>query len=143
VERVIYCDAPVAIPAHRAMAVALDASVILIGLALFAGIYYFAGGELIFNARTAPLMIGIAAVFMLFYRVLWCLANGDTAGMRWAHLKLVNFDGRSPDRRHRLYRMGWSVLSLLAAGLGVLWVLVDEETLTWHDHMSKTFPTPY
>jgi hypothetical protein len=27
--------------------------------------------------------------------------------------------------------------------LGMLWALVDEEALTWHDHMSKTFPTPY
>jgi hypothetical protein len=23
----------------------------------------------------------------------------------------------------------------------LLWALADEEKLTWHDHMSKTFPT--
>ena len=28
-----------------------------------------------------------------------------------------------------------------SAGLGLLWSLADEESLTWHDHMSKTFPT--
>jgi hypothetical protein len=22
-----------------------------------------------------------------------------------------------------------------------VWALVDEESLTWHDHISKTFPT--
>ncbi len=33
-------------------------------------------------------------------------------------------------------------LSLMAGGIGLLWGLVDEETLTWHDHISKTFPTP-
>jgi hypothetical protein len=35
-----------------------------------------------------------------------------------------------------------SVLSLISAGLGLVWALVDEENLTWHDHISKTFPTP-
>jgi len=24
----------------------------------------------------------------------------------------------------------------------LVWALVDEENLTWHDHISKTFPTP-
>jgi hypothetical protein len=23
----------------------------------------------------------------------------------------------------------------------LVWALVDEESLTWHDHISKTFPT--
>jgi hypothetical protein len=27
--------------------------------------------------------------------------------------------------------------------LGLLWALVDEETLSWHDHSSKTFLTSY
>jgi hypothetical protein len=32
-------------------------------------------------------------------------------------------------------------LSFCAGGIGLLWALVDEEKLTWHDHISKTFPT--
>jgi len=32
-------------------------------------------------------------------------------------------------------------LSLCSLGLGLVWALVDEESLTWHDHISKTFPT--
>jgi len=82
----------------------------------------------------------IGAVAFL-YRLLWCLGNGDTPGMRFAGLRLVNFDGRPPDRDQRLLRLGASVLSLASAGLGLVWALVDEESLTWHDHISKTFPT--
>jgi hypothetical protein len=26
--------------------------------------------------------------------------------------------------------------------IGLLWSLVDEESLTWQDHISRTFPTP-
>lgn len=142
-EPVIYCDAPVAIPAHRMIAAAADCSLILIALGIFIGIFQFAGGNIMVSKQTLPLLAGIAAVFTLVYKLLWCLADGDTAGMRWAHLKLVNFDGQRPDREQRVYRMASGILSLLAAGLGVIWALVDEESLTWHDHISKTFPTPY
>ena len=140
---VIYCDAPVAVPAHRAMAAALDASLILIATAIFGIIFYLAGGQLLLNAKTWPVLVAVVAVFVIFYEILWCLAGGDTAGMRWARLTLVDFDGQRPRRKQRLYRLASEILSLLAAGIGLLWALVDEETLTWHDHISKTFPTPY
>lgn len=142
-EGVIYCDAPVAIPAHRSIAAALDASVVLIGVGIFGGVFTLAGGEITLNAKTIPVFLGVIATLVIFYRLLWCLGRGDTPGMKWTHLRLVNFDGQKPNRRQRFFRLCSGVLSLLAAGLGLLWALVDEETLTWHDHISKTFPTPY
>ena len=102
-----------------------------------------AGGHPILNAKSLPLLAAVVTAIVVFYKVLWCLAGGDSAGMRWAHLTLVDFDGRAPDRRQRFYRLASGWLSFLAAGIGLLWALVDEETLTWHDHISKTFPTPY
>lgn len=141
-EGVIYCDAPVALPAHRAMAAALDASLILIGLAIFGLIFRLAGGEVTLSSRSLPLLIGVAGTIAFFYQLLWCLANGDTAGMRWCRLAMVNFDGQRPARNQRMLRMASGALSLCAAGLGLLWALVDEETLAWHDHISKTFLTP-
>jgi len=140
---VIICDAPVAVPAHRAMAAALDASIILIALAGFGLIFRFVSGAVVLNGGTIPEFVGVVAAVVIFYKLLWCLANGDTPGMKWTHLMLVNFDGQTPKRKQRLVRLAASILSVLAAGLGLFWVLVDEETLTWHDHISKTFPTPY
>jgi len=147
-EGVIYCDAPVAVPAHRAMAAAVDASIVVIALAVFGLIFHLAGiifhleSGLVLSTKTAPMFLAAAASVVVFYRVLWCLANGDSAGQRWTRLRLVNFDGRSPTRTQRFYRLASGLLSILAAGIGLLWSLVDEETLTWHDHISKTFPTP-
>jgi len=142
-EGVIYCDAPVAIPMHRAMAAALDGSILLIALALFAFIFHLAGGEIVLSAKTLPLFLGVVAALAFFYKLLWCMAGGDTVGMHWTRLKLVNFDGQTPDRGQRLCRMASGFLSVLAAMIGLIWALVDEETLTWHDHISRTFPTPY
>ena len=142
VEAVIYCDAPVALPVHRLMAAAVDGSVILAAMALFTVIFYLSGGHIVISKQTAPLLAGVVAAVALFYRLLWCLADGDTPGLRFAGLRLVNFDGRRPDRDQRSIRQAAYLLSLLSAGLGLVWALVDEEKLTWHDHISKTFPTP-
>jgi uncharacterized RDD family membrane protein YckC len=62
--------------------------------------------------------------------------------MRWAGLHLVNLDDSAPDRRQRMTRFLVSYVSMAAVGIGVFWALLDEEQLTWHDHVSGTFPTP-
>jgi uncharacterized RDD family membrane protein YckC len=142
-EGAIYCDAPVAVAAHRTIAAALDASMIVMGLALIGVIFYAAGGTIAINSKTLPLLVGVTALVTLLYKMLWCMGNGDSPGMRWTRLTLVNFDGQKPTRTQRMHRLASGVLSLCAAGLGLLWALVDEETLTWHDHISRTFPTPY
>jgi uncharacterized RDD family membrane protein YckC len=141
VEAVIYCDSPVALPAHRAIAAAVDAAMILAAVAVFLGIFFVSGGEIAFTRQNAPFFVAVGAVLTLFYRFLWCIADGDTPGMRVAGLRLVDFDGRTPDREQRGMRQLAGVLSFVSAGLGLVWALVDEENLTWHDHISKTFPT--
>jgi uncharacterized RDD family membrane protein YckC len=61
--------------------------------------------------------------------------------MRCAGLRLVDFDGNPPSPGRRYQRLVGSILSVLAGGMGLIWALVDEERLTWHDHISSTFPT--
>jgi uncharacterized RDD family membrane protein YckC len=142
VETVIYCDAPVALPVHRVLAVVLDTGMVAVALGFFLLTFRLICGDIVLNSRTIALYLGIAVVFAILYKVLWAMADGDSVGLRWAHLKLVNFDGRPPDREQRLYRLASSFLSVFAVGLGLLWALADEESLTWHDHISRTFPTP-
>ena len=137
----IDCDAPVAAPTHRLVEAAVDGSLILVAVGVFLGIFFLSGGQVALDRQALSFLIGVTAVIALFYRALWCLANGDSPGMRFAGLRLVDFDGRRPDREQRGIRQVASLLSLLSAGLGLVWALVDEENLTWHDHISKTFPT--
>ena len=137
----IYCDAPVALPGHRLLAAAVDTSMVLIGLGIFL-LIFFLGGDLVISRQTAPFLLAVGAVIALFYRSIWYFGNRDTPGMRFAGLRLVDFDGKRPDRDQRAMRQVAGLLSLMAAGLGLVWALVDEESLTWHDHISKTFPTP-
>ncbi len=142
----IFCEAPVALPGHRVLAALVDLSWILIGVGLLALTAFLGanavGADLVISRQTAPFLIAVALVVALFYRSMWYFANADTPGMRFAGLQLVDFDGRRPDREQRGVRQVASLLSFVAAGLGLVWALVDEENLTWHDHISKTFPTP-
>jgi uncharacterized RDD family membrane protein YckC len=137
----IGCDAPVAPPVQRLVAAGVDGGLILVGVAAFLAIFFVSGGQVALDRQALMFILLVTSVIALFYRALWCLADGDTPGMRFAGLRLVDFDGRRPDREQRGVRQVASLLSVLSAGLGLVWALVDEENLTWHDHISKTFPT--
>ncbi len=141
VEAVIYCDADVAAPKHRAIAAALDGGMIFIGFGLFLLTFHLMGGMFHVNRQTIPFFIGVFGTLVMFYGILWIWAGRETLGMRWTGLRLIDFDGFPPERRDRFRRALAAALSFCAGGLGLLWALVDEERLTWHDHMSKTFPT--
>jgi|SRR5579872_6225222 len=141
VEAVIYCDAEVASPKHRAIAAAIDGGMIFTGFGLFLFAFHMLGGMFRFNRQTIPFFVGLFGTLAMFYGVLWIWAGRETLGMRWTGLRLIDFDGFPAGRRNRALRAVGACLSLSAAGLGLLWALVDEERLAWHDHMSKTFPT--
>lgn len=140
--QIIWCDAPVAIAAHRVMATLLDLGMIALAVCVFLLITYALTGTLLLGDH-GVMVLGIAAAFALLYKAMWCLGNGDTPGMYWAQLRTVNFDGLLPEREQRFSRLAAECLSYFAIGLGLLWSLVDEESLTWHDHISRTFPTPF
>lgn len=142
IEPVRDTDAPVAMPAHRAMAAAYDGALIMIGVGLLIGILYFGGGRLqlrqIDFISLGVLIAGVTA----FYKLLWAIANTDSPGMRAVRLRLINFDGRTPRMEDRLLRFFSSIVSTLALGAGLVWCLFEEEKLTWHDLITRTFPTP-
>ncbi len=141
VEAVIYCNEPVAAPLHRMLAGALDASMILLASGLFTIIYSLCGGVIRSDGRSLAMFAGAFGLIALFYGLLWAIWGRETPGMNWTHLRLINFDGFAPDGKSRALRMAGTWLSFCSGTIGLFWALVDEENLTWHDHMSKTFPT--
>jgi uncharacterized RDD family membrane protein YckC len=137
----VYCNATVAPPAYRATAAAIDLLIPLFGFATFLSAVHYTGGKIPLDKQALPMLGGAALLIVLYYRVVCCLGNMDTPGVQWAGLRLLDFDGRIPTRRSRFYRLAGGMVSIISAGIGLLWALADEERLTWHDHMSRTFPT--
>jgi uncharacterized RDD family membrane protein YckC len=142
VEAVIYCEAPVATTLHRAVASALDWSMVLLGYGLLLAGFHLLGGEFDLTKSNVTVFGAMLLVIGFTYGLLFSWAGAETPGMRWTQLRLTTFDGFPPDRRQRLVRFGASCLSRCTL-LGLLWSLVDEECLAWHDHISRTFPTPH
>ena len=144
----IYCDAPVAPMGARVLASSMDLGLITLAYAVFASIYYLLvqnqtgeAAPLAWSLRVAIPYVLLYASVAALYKSLYAFANVDAPGTRWANLKIVNFDGEAPTRAERISRMTWSGLSIGAVGMGLFWSLVDEEHLTWHDLLSKTFPS--
>ena len=114
---------------------------IVIAVGLFLATFYFAGGRIVLTPQNLPFYLIIPAFIAFLYEYLWCVAGCDSPGMLWTGIRVVDFDGRKPDLWQRAMRLVGLGLGLCAAGVGLVWSLVDEESLTWHDHMSRTFPT--
>ncbi len=74
-----------------------------------------------------------------FYLYFWT-HGGQTLGMRAWRMRLTRDDGEPPSVGDAARRFGWALLSLLPAGLGLFWCLVDRDDLTWHDRLSRTRP---
>ncbi|HTQ58441.1 MAG TPA: RDD family protein [Bryobacteraceae bacterium] len=141
VEAVIDCDAPVAQPMHRACAAAIDGAMVVIAYGVFLTTFHLLGGSLA-SSKTDTIIMAMAAVLIaMFYGFIWVCAGRNTPGMRALSLTVINFDGYPPNSASRWWRYVGACLSYCAGGLGLLWALLDEESLAWHDHISKTFPT--
>ena len=126
---------------RRALATAIDLALMLGLTAAFLVIVRLGLGQLPLDLATAiyfapaPLLIGIA------YKLLFAIYGRMTLGLQSADLHLVSHDGQRPTMQQRVVRVFAGLLSLAGGGLGLLWSLVDEESLTWHDMMTQTFLT--
>ena len=133
------CAAPVALPEHRAIAAFLDFSMIAIALCLLLLPLVFTPAGDLLTMESLPVVMTAALLLGFAYKMLWVMLETDSPGMRWSSVRVLNFDGQRPTREQRMARLFAGSLSFLAAGLGLVWALADEESLTWHDHISKTF----
>jgi uncharacterized RDD family membrane protein YckC len=145
VDAVIYCDYPVATRTHRLLAGLIDFVIVLGCMMLFLGILYVGcEGMPWFSLDTTTMAIVVAATGLLglFYEVFWLLAETPSPGMECVGLRLVHFDGNELTPKDHRRRIFGGVLSMVAGFIGLAWAFVDEECLTWQDHISRTFPTP-
>ncbi len=137
----IVCAAPVAPVGMRIHASAIDGLIMVAGwAAALTPVLYF-GGPLAFDKTTGLWLAVLFAVVSLSYRLMWILSRQDSIGMQLARIRLVDFDGNRPRPAARYNRLIGSLISVLPAGLGLLWTFVDEDGLMWQDHISSTFPS--
>ncbi len=132
---------PVALVSSRLMAGLADLGVVLAAGVLFAAMATFALPGI---PHTKPFWMALGAVTLLLWAVyqhLFLLYAGRTPGMSMQRIRLSTFDGAVPQWSQRVSRARYMFVSLASVALGFLWAMADEDTLCWHDRLSKTFPT--
>jgi uncharacterized RDD family membrane protein YckC len=101
----------------------------------------FTHGEAI-TPRTHPVLewvyrLGLIALAVAYYGLFWT-RRGQTLGMASWRLRVEREDGSLLGWRDTVIRLAAAALSLLPAGLGLLWLLFDRDRRAWHDRLSRT-----
>ncbi|MGA9070005.1 MAG: RDD family protein [Terracidiphilus sp.] len=124
---------------HRLMAVLVDGALVT---AVFV-VLSMVGAA---GARTLPgpkvVALGTVSILILLgliYQALFLLLAEATPGMRYAGISLCTFDGQIPTPADLRSRLGGMLFSVVPAGLGLAWALLDEDRLCWHDRLSRTY----
>jgi uncharacterized RDD family membrane protein YckC len=80
---------------------------------------------------------GVLLVLALYGACMWKL-RGTTIGGIVCGLKVVRLDQRELDWATAIVRALGCFLSLMVAGLGFIWVAIDDEKQSWHDKIAGT-----
>jgi hypothetical protein len=124
---------------RRMMATVVDAGLIM-GL-VFGSMYLIASnvdslpGKHAFEVCAVLAVLGFAALYEWFFLTY----AKTTPGMRYAQLSLCTFDEQMLTRGQVNGRLKAMLISVLPVGLGMLWSLFDEDQMSWHDRLSKTY----
>jgi len=92
-------------------------------------------GKRAFEVCAVLAVLGLATLYEWFFLTFAKV----TPGMRYAQLSLCTFDEQAPTREQVKGRLKAMLVSVLPLGLGMLWSIFDEDQMSWHDRLSKTY----
>jgi RDD family len=131
---------------RRVMALAVDGCCVVLSFVGFATVVAEICGPRL-RALNLPVLAGGSAVLVAFfavaYQVLFFSLADATPGMLFARIGMCTFADSNPSRKALRRRIFASLLAACPLGLGLLWTLLDDEGLGWHDRMSRMYPRAY
>ena len=130
---------PVASIEDRRISGVIDAACLLFACGGFLALFGSLGGHFAFSKLSAAVYALSFAIVYLQYFSLFTVFGGTTPGMMLRGLRVVDFSGEDPSPRQYLLRAAGYMLSAGTFFLGFLWSQWDEDELTWHDRISRTY----
>ena len=123
----------------RLMSAVIDLIMALTAFALFA-VIVMSSVQYVPQGKMALLWaVAGPVVFWAAYQYVFLTFGDATPGMVMSQVELSTFDGCFPTRRNRAQRAAALLLSCASLGLGFLWSAFDEDSLGWHDRMTRTY----
>ena len=133
---------PVASLDQRRRALLVDAACLAFAYGGFLALFGSLGGHFTLSKLSATVCLFTFTFVYLQYFGLFTVFGGSTPGMMVCGLQVASFTGDLPTPRQYLLRATGYILSAGTCFLGFLWVLWDEDGLTWHDRLSQTYLAP-
>jgi RDD family len=128
--------------ARRIAAAAIDGLIIGLASALFAFIFWKIAAVPPPRAQLLGLAAALPIAIWAGYEYLLLVYAGSTPGLQLAGLQLTGFDGTLTSRTVRMWRVFAFYLSAISLGMGYAWVFLDEDSLCWHDRITRTYLAP-
>jgi uncharacterized RDD family membrane protein YckC len=130
---------------NRFLAGVTDCLILVLGAALFGGIFWYSMTRFCDHSTLVPLnlgILGLVAVMIIFaYFAIFTAIASATPGLLWMGCEIRNLRGEHPTLSESLWRAFGVLVSMSALMVGFIWAYVDSESLTWHDRMSGTIIT--
>jgi uncharacterized RDD family membrane protein YckC len=130
---------PVASLEDRRIAALIDCGCLLFAYGGFLALFSSLGGQFTLSKLTAAVYLATFAIVYLQYFALFTVFGGTTPGMMFRGLQVASFSGAPASPRQLLLRSVGYILSASACFTGFLWAWWDEDALTWHDRISRTY----
>jgi uncharacterized RDD family membrane protein YckC len=130
---------PVASMEDRRLAGLADAACLLFAYGAFLALFGSLGGQFTLSKLSAAVCAATFAIVYFQYFALFTVFGGTTPGMMLRGLQVVSFDGESPAPAQMAWRSAGYILSAATCFIGFLWSMWDEDELTWHDRLSRTY----
>jgi uncharacterized RDD family membrane protein YckC len=130
---------PAATMEERRIAAVIDGACLLFAFGAFLALFGAVGGVFTASKLSGAVCLATFAIVYLQYFAIFTIFGGTTPGMMLRGLQVVSFTGEPPSPRQMLLRSAGYVLSAGTMFLGFLWSMWDEDTLTWHDRISRTY----
>ncbi len=130
---------PAACLDDRRHALLIDIACLAFAYGGFLALFGSLGGHFTLSKLSATVCFFTFAFVYLQYFGLFTVFGGSTPGMMVSGIQVASFTGDTPTPRQYLLRAVGYLLSAGTCFLGFLWVLWDEDGLTWHDRLSHTY----
>jgi uncharacterized RDD family membrane protein YckC len=127
----------------RMMAAIVDGCLVAAGFLGFTAVASQVAGELPTGQAAALAAVVTLAVLFVTYQLLFFTFSDATPGMRYARIGLCTFSDDNPTRSAMRRRLLAIALAACPAGLGLLWALLDDDRLGWHDRISGMYQRSY
>jgi uncharacterized RDD family membrane protein YckC len=130
---------PVASIDDRRLAAIIDLCCLLFAYGGFLVLFGSLGGHFTLSKLSAAVYTTTFTIVYLQYFALFTIFGGTTPGMMMRGLQVASFSGEPPTPKQMLLRSAGYLLSAGTFFLGFLWAMWDEDELTWHDRLSRTY----